>query len=141
MGIAKTGDAVRLHRRNQRTSLANRVGGLKRQAIHQIEIQFFDTGRPQSLDGRLDDNQRLEAADRGLDQWIYVLYTQAGTGDAELHQGAHERHGYVTRVEFNRVLQGILKPELTAERGDDGSQAIRSENAGRKSNASYRRQN
>jgi hypothetical protein len=80
--------------------------------------------------------ERLEPADRDLDQRVDVLNAEACTVDADIHQAIGEFRRDVARIKFDGVfealvIEALVKGKPAAERRSDRSQAVGSENAGR----------
>ena len=83
MRIPEQRNPVGLHRGGLTERLRQNCIVLKRQAIHQVEIDRIDTALAQAGHGPGNVVTRLYAADRGLHLRIKGLHTQTGLDDAD----------------------------------------------------------
>ena len=110
MRIAEHRQPVGPKRKRRLKRRCERVDGLERQPVHQIEIDRRHAGRAQAGDGARNHLGRLNTPDRGLDGGIEGLYAQADASNAI----AGERGGPVpleaARIDLHRH-DWIVEPE------------------------------
>ena len=87
------------------------LGGLTRQAVHQIKVQALDSNGPQSIDGPSHLFERLHPIDLRLNLRVESLHAQAHSG----HSGAPHCGDKVFRehtgVEFGGDLRACAQAE------------------------------
>jgi hypothetical protein len=104
MRIAEQGDARRRKRGRQFGAADHVADGLPRQAVHEIDIDGGDAGRPHRRNRRLDLLERLDAADRALHMGRKILSAETRARDADPAQSRREARRHAAGIELDGML-------------------------------------